>query len=436
MAISEEILITPKDPLVLDRIEVVPVSCNGDVDGQVIIEASGGTGKIRFSISDTLSEFFEGEDPSNPNSFTFTDLPPGTYEIIVQDELGCNILQEVTIGEPEELIVSNIDTSPETCINASDGSAQITMMGGTPFVDILSGVEYYETKLIGPNSNGDEVYVRNDSLFFDNLLGGETYVVFIRDSMGCETYEMLPITMGVDLSAEAIVEYGCEGIFPNSTVSVQMQDSSVLPRLLFSLDVDDIGLANTETVYGDLSAGDHTIYIYHENGCATFVEFTLEAYEPLTLSAVKTGPNEITATATGGFGGYEYFFQGDSYGSDNIYISNQDANVSIRVVDRNGCVASMAIPFEFTGMLDVPNFFTPNGDNMNDEWYPGNRDYFPNLEVKIYDRYGRVVAILDQVSGWDGTYEGKAVPSGDYWYEVNANDEDKQQFMGHFTLYR
>ncbi|RTE53188.1 gliding motility-associated C-terminal domain-containing protein [Arenibacter aquaticus] len=436
VAISEEILITPKDPLVLDRIEAIPVSCNGDVDGQVIIEASGGTGKIRFSISDTLSEFFEGEDPLNPNSFTFTDLPPGTYEIIVQDELGCNILQEVTIREPEELVVSNIVGSPETCINASDGSAQITMMGGTPFVDVLSGVEYYETKLIGPDSVGDEVYVRNDSLFFDNLLGGETYVVFIRDSMGCETYEMLPIMMGVDLSAEALVEYGCEGIFPNSTVSVQMQDSSVLPRLLFSLDVDDISLANTQTVYGDLSAGDHTIYIYHENGCATFVEFTLEAYEPLTLSAVKTGPNQITATATGGFGGYEYFFQGDSYGSDNIYISNQDANVSIRVVDRNGCVATMAIPFEFTGMLDVPNFFTPNGDNMNDEWYPGNRDYFPNLEVKIYDRYGRVVAILDQVSGWDGTYEGKAVPSGDYWYEVNANDEDKQQFMGHFTLYR
>ena len=140
--------------------------------------------KLRFSISDTLSEFFEGEDPSNPNFFTFTDLPPGTYEIIVQDELGCNILQEVTILEPEELVVANVDTTPETCIMASDGSAQLTMMGGTPFVDTLSGVEYYETKIIGPNSIGDEVFVRNDSLFFDNLMGGETYVVFIQRFYG------------------------------------------------------------------------------------------------------------------------------------------------------------------------------------------------------------------------------------------------------------
>ena len=210
-------------------------------------------------------------------------MPPGTYEIIVQDELGCNILQEVTILEPEELLVANVETTPETCINASDGSAQLTIVGGTPFVDILSGVEYYETKIIGPNSVGDEVFARNDSLFFDNLMGGETYVVFIQDSMGCEANAVVPIRIGVDLNAESIVEYGCEGIFPNSTVSIRMADTSLMPRLLFSLDVDDMTLANTQTVFGDLSAGNHTVFIYHENGCATSVDFTAVSYTHLTL---------------------------------------------------------------------------------------------------------------------------------------------------------
>ena len=82
--------------------------------------------------------------------------------------------------------------------------------------------------------------------------------------------------------------------------------------------------------------------------------------------------------------------------------------------------------FDFTGMIEVPNFFTPNGDNENDFWAPNNRDFFPNIEVVIYDRYGRVVAKLDNVSEWDGTYESKEVPTGDYWYVVNANDEEKQ----------
>jgi gliding motility-associated-like protein len=146
--------------------------------------------------------------------------------------------------------------------------------------------------------------------------------------------------------------------------------------------------------------------------------------------------NEVTANAVGGFGGYEYYFQGESYGSENVYYINVDSNVTVRVVDSRGCEATVVIPFDFTGVLEIPNFFTPDGDNMNDFWYPKNRDFFPNLEVKIYDRYGRVVAVLNQISKWDGTYDGKEVPTGDYWYVVFANDEDKQQYVGHFTLYR
>ena len=46
------------------------------------------------------------------------------------------------------------------------------------------------------------------------------------------------------------------------------------------------------------------------------------------------------------------------------------------------------------------------------------------------------MAILDEVSGWDGKYEGSEVPTGDYWYVVNANDKSKQRYVGHFTLYR
>ena len=51
---------------------------------------------------------------------------------------------------------------------------------------------------------------------------------------------------------------------------------------------------------------------------------------------------------------------------------------------------------------------------MNDTWGPENREYFLYIEIRIYDRYGRVVAILDQVKKWDGTHDGKEMPRGDY----------------------
>jgi gliding motility-associated-like protein len=428
-AISTPITITDPPPLVLDYLEAVPVSCYGDVDGQIILEASGGTGVIRYSIADQLSEFFEGDDPMNPNRKTFTDLEPRSYDIIIQDELGCTITQTVTIMEPTELVAGIGNSTPETCLGDEDGSVTVTVNGGTA---------PYEFAL---NSSDPANFAPNPSMTFTDLRGGDTYVIFVRDARGCETNVIVPVGVGIDLFPEAVVAYGCDGIFPNSTTAVSVLDASQYPELLFSLDPADptdaiSAMADIDRVWGDLPPGDHTVYVYHSNGCSTFVDFTIDAYDPLTLDLQATGPNELTATAMGGFGGYEYFFQGVSFGSVNTYEINQDEVVTVRVVDQNGCEAVMAIPFDFTGMLDIPNYFTPDGDNNNDVWYPRNRDYFPNIVVKIYDRYGRVVAELNQVTSWDGTYEGSELPSGDYWYVVNANDNEKQQYVGHFTLYR
>ncbi len=422
-----------------------PVSCFGESDGTITMEVTGGaSGLVKFAIEPNLSEFFS--DPDDPLTYTFTGLAANTpsnptYTVLAQDAEGCPQTFEIVVTEPLELEVTEVVTSPETCIGFADGTAQLTITGGTPFIDTVTSATYYETRLVGPNSDGTEVFVRNDNLYFDNLVGGETYFVFIQDANLCDTDVLIPIEIGVDLTAEPIVQYGCEGIFPNSTARVEMQDSSLMPQLMFALNPIDptdaiTSMATTENTWGDLPAGDYDVYIYHENGCTNMVEFSIDGYDPLTLIAEKTGPNEITATAEGGYGGYEFFFDGTSFGSEGIYTTTDSGTVEIRVVDQNGCEAVAAIPFEFTGMLEIPNFFSPNGDNENDYWAPGNRDFFPNIEVIIYDRYGRVVAELDQVSKWDGTYEGKELPTGDYWYVVNQNDDRDIRYVGHFTLYR
>ena len=68
---------------------------------------------------------------------------------------------------------------------------------------------------------------------------------------------------------------------------------------------------------------------------------------------------------------------------------------------------------------------------------------YENMEVFVYDRYGRLLAEFQGIRqktqgepGWDGTYQDKAMPSGDYWYLIKLNDADDREFTGHFTLYR
>jgi len=443
MDIAGPFEIVRPDPITFDA-NPTPVTCNGEADGTITVEVlSGGIGLIQFAIGPNFNEFFS--DITTPGSYTFDELAAGTYEILIQDENGCFEKDFITITEPDVVEIVNIQTTPELCIGANDGTVVFDITGGTPFVDpLVSPMPYFEYKIemIDPvDETGTGVFAPYDGQIIEGLQGGASYAIYTQDANLCSSTAVFTIGIGVDLTAEPIIQYGCEGIFPNSTVTVQILDDSLMSDLMFALDPLDptdaiTAMAGIENTWGDLPPGDHTVYVYHENGCTNFVEFTVDAYEPLVLTATKTGPNELTALAEGGFGGYEYFFNSESYGAETVFTTNDSGVVNVRVVDSNGCVAMVQVPFEFTGMLEIPNFFTPDGDNLNDVWSPENREFFPNIEVKIYDRYGRVVAILNEITNWDGTYEGKEVPTGDYWYVVNANDKTQQRYVGHFTLYR
>ncbi|TLP80557.1 T9SS type B sorting domain-containing protein [Maribacter sp. ACAM166] len=430
------------EPIIFDAVPT-NVTCNGEADGSITVSVSnGGGGLIQFAIAPNFNEFFSDSD--NPGTYTFDELEAGTYEILIQDENGCFEKDFITVEEPDQVQVINTSTTPELCIGANNGSVVFDIIGGTPFTDIsVSPSPYFEYKIemIDPvDETGTSIFAPYVGTIIEDLQGGASYAIYIQDANLCGTTEIFTIDIGVDLTAEPQVQYGCEGIFPTSTTIINMLDNGLFPQLMFALDpldpTDAISAnATDEYVWGDLPAGEHIVYIYHENGCTNNVEFTIENYEPLSLAVDKTGPNEIMALATGGYGEYEYFFNGESYGQETTFTTNESGMVNVRVIDAKGCVLELNVPFEFTGMLEFPNFFTPDGDNLNDVWSPKNRGLFAGVVVKIYDRYGRVVAVLNEVNGWDGTYEGKEVPTGDYWYVVNAN-KNEIRYVGHFTLYR
>lgn len=72
--------------------------------------------------------------------------------------------------------------------------------------------------------------------------------------------------------------------------------------------------------------------------------------------------------------------------------------------------------------IKMPNTFTPNGDGINDTWVIGGINSYQNPVVQVYNRNGQLV--YRSVSGsspWDGTYKGKNVPAGNYYYIVDLN---------------
>ncbi|WP_445749018.1 T9SS type B sorting domain-containing protein [Polaribacter sp.] len=77
---------------------------------------------------------------------------------------------------------------------------------------------------------------------------------------------------------------------------------------------------------------------------------------------------------------------------------------------------------------DYPNLFSPNGDGKSDVFeISGIVDLYPNFRIRIYNRQGNEVFNYSNNGNtnpiwWDGTFNGKPVPTGVYFYTLEYND--------------
>jgi gliding motility-associated-like protein/uncharacterized repeat protein (TIGR01451 family) len=412
-AISSEILIEEPPQMVID-FQVANISCFGANDGEVLIDAQGGSGTYQYAISPNLSQF----DDEN----SFAQMSAGDYTVIVQDSNGCFEVIDFTIEEPEEIIVTST-VLDEVCFESSDGSVTIQISGGAA---------PYSTNL---NSNDDAGFAQG-VFEYQNLTSG-THVVFIRDANGCETSEVFDVLSGVNLAGEAEVSYSCDTDTASNEVAIVFEDQTIVSDILIGLNTTDPNQMGLESSFTNLPGGDHYIYILHNNGCDRTFEFTIVDYAPLELNLVESDINTITATATGGTANYTYSFNGEPFTDENEFYITITDTYTVTVTDENGCSVSQEIFIEFID-IEIPRFFTPDGDGQNDTWAPRNIEPYQNIFIKVFDRYGRTLfRFKGNQDAWDGAYNFADLPTGDYWYIIKLNgEEDTREFIGHFTLYR
>ncbi|MFT6982656.1 MAG: gliding motility-associated-like protein [Crocinitomicaceae bacterium] len=89
-------------------------------------------------------------------------------------------------------------------------------------------------------------------------------------------------------------------------------------------------------------------------------------------------------------------------------------------------------------ILDVPNVFTPNGDQVNDKFYFSTQCNVP-IDAKIMNRWGNVVyESTDVAEGWDGTSKGQAIAAGAYFYScvVKYTDKEDETVSGYVQVIR
>ncbi len=170
-------------------------------------------------------------------------------------------------------------------------------------------------------------------------------------------------------------------------------------------------------------SGTYTAIVSTPGGCAVSETITVDLFPNPVLNLpnetlCQFDNEEVTLTAPAGFVSYAW----NGQIGNNLYTTNKLGLVTLTVVDQNGCVATQTVNVT-SKCKDIyfPNTFTPNGDGINDKWLITGLEGDPTVKVRVFSRGGEMVfQSIGYTQPWDGHYKGKVLPSGSYYYIINA----------------
>lgn len=100
------------------------------------------------------------------------------------------------------------------------------------------------------------------------------------------------------------------------------------------------------------------------------------------------------------------------------------------------CSSSDTLNIFVLSDINIPNTFTPNGDGINDTWRILFLDQYKNCQVEVYTSSGQVIFRSSGYSiSWDGSFKGKSVPFGTYYYVIDLGD-GSSRLTGYVTVIR
>ncbi|KAB1151693.1 T9SS type B sorting domain-containing protein, partial [Tenacibaculum aiptasiae] len=411
------------------------VTCFGGNTGSITVNAFDGNGDYEYNITAVPDRPEFPADKYVKNN-VFENLSAGVYMITIKDVIGCPLAPiQVTITEPTELNIGLVNVTEQTCLNDPTPTITVDVQGGTqPYFISINNVElatpYSQNQITLGSAEG--------------IAANTVYVISVRDSGGgCAPKALSPLTTidPVDLRLTVDFEYTC----PSGNIIKAIVDDQYKNSMSYTL-FDGSGTAVTTNTTGefiDVAAGNgytvtatHTVTACSESSTSSPID--IQDIQALTMTIDDSQKNKLIANVDFGLPPYNFTVDGVDMGSDNEFTILQTKDYTITVRDARGCELTLTVRGVYV-TITVPNIFTPDGDGINDYWYPLEVEDYHNLRVFIYDRYARKIQNFQGVQqGWDGLYEGKPLPSGDYWYTIYYNElsGEEKKIMGHFTLYR
>lgn len=177
------------------------------------------------------------------------------------------------------------------------------------------------------------------------------------------------------------------------------------------------------------------------------VQFASAQTDVIHLCTEETATVTYVTISTMQNGTIQWYIDGNEFATGNLLTVNWlvfppgDHVIMAVFISDDGCRSEPVIYYVTLVLCDdfdiyIPNAFSPNGNGLNDEWYPVAHKY-NDMMYWVYDRWGENV-FFSHDGRWDGTYKGADCKIGIYVYVVMILDlrNELHQFKGNITLIR
>lgn len=416
VSLSKPITINPLPTVNNSELE----KCDYDGDGIVLFELYEANDLISTDSDITISYHETDVDAASgendlPNVYTNTSNPQTIY-VRVENQFGCISFPTLELKTSPNQIQS---AQPlELCDEASDGTEVFDLTQNQSsilslYVDPVTILSYH--KDITEAEFGSNPL----NLNYTNIGSPEKIYVRIQTDSCIEI-----VSFDLILNPLPMVDIVDATICPvNGNISINA-GTEFTSYLWAGLQGADVNQPENEPTVTITQPGTYTLTVWDDKGCNYTDSFTItHSIEPIISEIIisESGNVEIIAIGESPF---EYSLNGVLWQSSNQFSNLPSGDYIAYVRDGNGCLSDE----EGFGILEIPNFISPNNDGYNDNWVIKGITHYDDVHIQIFDRYGKI--FVDRMNHqstevWDGNYLGRAVNSGSYWYIIKVSDGRK-----------
>ncbi len=416
---SQNTLVSTASTPAITNVTVTPANC-GASDGSIDIAATG-LATLNYSIDNGITT----QTTSN-----FSGLAAGPFTVLVEDGFGCQVTINTTVtANNGALLSAGLDQT------ACAGTTILLNATGAGIVGVIW-------------DNG----VTNNAPFPATTT--TTYTATGTDINGCFSTDQVTITVTPSpvFNVNTDLTSGCAPLTVNfsansaagSTISWEFSNGQ------------NFNSGNNHSVVFQIPGCYDLAVVVSQNGCSSVQNLpSIVCVNPDPIASFLVNPSNLSLENTlanfinTSSNATNYVW---SFGDNGFSVLENPTHefpsvagfytTTLVATNADGCTDTAQVNIQIREELIyyIPNSFTPDGDEFNEQFLPVFTSGFDpqDYNLLVYNRWGELIfETRNHLVGWDGTYKGNLVKDGIYTYLVefkSSVNDGRFQVTGHVSM--